>query len=67
MPQVTSTDLEKDVFYYRSVNKELKSKLREVVAVNHRLAKTLKKQSESGESMAEDATESGNPSFPVAV
>lgn len=67
MPQVISADLEKDVFYYRSVNKELKSKLREVVAVNHRLAKTLKKQSESGGSMAEAATESGDPSFPVAV
>ena len=50
-PPVTTppahNELEKDVFYYRNVNKELKSKLREVVAVNHRLAKTLQEQSQS--------------------
>ena len=62
-----SADLEKDVFYYRTVNKELKSKLREVVAVNHRLAKTLKKQSGSGETTVQGAGESSDPSFPVAV
>jgi hypothetical protein len=39
-------DQQKDVFYYRNANKELKSKLREVVAVNHRLAKTIKAQTE---------------------
>lgn len=33
--------LERDVFYYRNANKELKSKLREIVAVNHRLAKSV--------------------------
>lgn len=46
--------LEKDVFYYRNANKELKTKLREVVAVNHKLAHTLEKQKSI-------------PSFPVAV
>ena len=56
---LTTSSADKDVFYYKNVNKELKSKLREVVAVNHRLAKTLKAQN-GGES-------SGTPSFPVAV
>jgi hypothetical protein len=53
-------DLEKDVFYYRNANKELKSKLREVVAVNHRLAKTLQGHPKTAES-------NESPSFPVAV
>ncbi|KAL5032002.1 hypothetical protein RTP6_000158 [Batrachochytrium dendrobatidis] len=39
-------NLEKDVFYYKSANKELKVKLREVVAVNNRLAKSIYKQKE---------------------
>lgn len=47
----TPIDAEKDVLYYRNVNKELKSKLREVVAVNHRLAKTLQKHSESNSAL----------------
>jgi hypothetical protein len=37
----TVNTLEKDLFYYRNANKELKTKLREVVAVNHKLAKSL--------------------------
>ncbi|KAJ3275954.1 hypothetical protein HDV01_006821 [Terramyces sp. JEL0728] len=51
--------LEKDAFYYKNANKELKTKLREVVAVNHRLAKTLKERNQT-----QLQTE---PSFPVAV
>ncbi|KAI8906690.1 P-loop containing nucleoside triphosphate hydrolase protein [Gorgonomyces haynaldii] len=35
----TIQKLEKDVYYYRSANRELKVKLREIVAVNHKLAK----------------------------
>ncbi len=58
-------DIEKDVFYYRNVNKELKTKLREVVAVNHRLAKTLQKQAATSSADEQDAQ--SDPSFPVAV
>jgi hypothetical protein len=53
-------DLQRDVYYYRNANKELKSKLREVVAVNHRLAKTLKTRSES-------SCSNEVPVIPVAV
>jgi vacuolar-type H+-ATPase subunit F/Vma7 len=55
-----SKGVEKDVFYYRNANKELKSKLREIVAVNHRLAKTLQERVKTADSQ-------GSPSFPVAV
>ncbi len=34
--------LEKDLFYYRQTNKELKAKLRELVARNHQLVSALK-------------------------
>ena len=37
-----STAMLKDVYYYKNANKALKSKLREVVAVNHRLAQSIK-------------------------
>lgn len=50
---------QKDIFYYRNANKELKSKLREVVAVNHRLAKTIKAQNGGGSIE--------NPSLPAAA
>ena len=35
-------NLERDVFYYRNANKEMKVKLREVVAANHKLVKRVK-------------------------
>jgi hypothetical protein len=54
-----SLEDQKDVFYYRNANKELKSKLREVVAVNHRLAKTIKARNGS--------TSAENLSFPAAA
>ncbi|KAJ3284106.1 hypothetical protein HK104_010084 [Borealophlyctis nickersoniae] len=38
--------LEKDLYYYRKTNKELKTKLREVVAVNQRLARVVKREAE---------------------
>ncbi|KAJ3319053.1 hypothetical protein HDV06_006280 [Boothiomyces sp. JEL0866] len=46
-PKAESLVSEKDVFYYKNANKELKTKLREVVAVNHRLAKTLKERNQT--------------------
>ncbi|KAL2916566.1 hypothetical protein HK105_203999 [Polyrhizophydium stewartii] len=48
----TLHNLEKDVFYYRNANKELKSKLREVVAINHRLAKGMQRQREPADPSA---------------
>ncbi|KAJ3311400.1 hypothetical protein HDU76_003132, partial [Blyttiomyces sp. JEL0837] len=33
-------NLERDLFYYKQTNKELKAKLREIVAVNHKLSKS---------------------------
>lgn len=59
VPAPLSLDQQKDVFYYRNANKELKSKLREVVAVNHRLAKTIKAQN--------GITSTDNPSLPAAA
>jgi chromosome segregation ATPase len=35
-------DLEKDLLYYRQTNKDLKSKLRELVAKNQKLVSSLK-------------------------
>ncbi|KAJ1344444.1 hypothetical protein BSLG_001004 [Batrachochytrium salamandrivorans] len=56
----TINSLEKDVFYYRSANKELKIKLREVVSVNNRLAKNIQK-SKGPDYRPGTATESAAP------
>ncbi|KAJ3307105.1 Chromosome-associated kinesin kif4a [Kappamyces sp. JEL0829] len=71
---VASVELEKDLFYYKHANKELKSKLREVVAVNHRLAKTLKEQQGGKpmegvhqENISATSPAAESPSVPVAV
>ena len=68
--------LEKDVFYYRNANKELKTKLREIVAMNHRLSKSLQEKQNSNMIISENESnipdensrkEENIPAFPVAV
>ena len=59
--------LEKDVFYYRSANRDLKAKLREVVSVNHKLAKSLEKDKEIPAPVRPAPSSSEQPQFAVAV
>jgi hypothetical protein len=44
--------LEKDLFYYRQTNKDLKAKLRELVARNQKLMSALKSSAAGATQMA---------------
>lgn len=57
--------MQKDVYYYRNANKDLKTKLREVVAVNHKLAKSLEKN--IAQPKVEGGYEADIPAYAAAV